>query len=219
MKITLVNPNSSRAVTEAMVAIARSVAPGVTVQGVTIPDAPPTILNPDALDAAAIRVAALAPSLAGAVIVAGFGDPGLMELRAAGLSHATGLAEASIAEAAALAPRFAVVTTTPQLVGRIDLAAQRASHDGYAGTWVTPGDPQQLMSDASALTDALLAACQRACAEAERDGALGAIIIGGGPLAVAARTISADAPVPLIEPVPAAVRRLLATAHTDGIPG
>jgi allantoin racemase len=35
------------------------------------------------------------------------------------------------------------------------------------------------------------------------------VVIGGGPLALAARALSATAPVPLVEPLPAAVRLAL----------
>lgn len=221
MRITLLNPNSSFETTAAMVAIARAAAPQTRIDGITAEGAPLIILSPEELDAAELRVAAMAPGLVGtgAVIVAGFGDPGLARLRAAGVDPITGLAEAGMAEAAAGGRRFAVVTTTPALVGRIDATARNAGHAGYAGTWITAGDSQHLMADAEALPTALLAACRRACAEAGRSGPLGAIVIGGGPLAVAARAIAADCPVPLIEPVPAAVRRLRAhagTTETDG---
>lgn len=62
------------------------------------------------------------------------------------------------------------------------------------------------MRDPAALVDALEAACRRAIAE----GGAEALVIGGGPLAVAARELSGKLQVPLIEPVPAAVRLSLA---------
>jgi Asp/Glu/hydantoin racemase len=204
MRLTLVNPNTSASNTAAMVAIAEAEAGG-PVQGVTARFGAPLITDPEALAVAARAVADLAPDLAGAeaVIVAAFGDPGLAALRARLPCPVTGIAEAGMAEAAALSPRFAVVTTTPALVASI--AANAGAHPGFAGTWVTPGDPAAVMADPGALVAALDAACRRAIAE----GGAGAIVIGGGPLAVAARALAGSLPVPLVEPVPAAVRLTL----------
>ncbi len=215
--ITLVNPNSSTAATDAMLDIARRVAgPTVEIAGITLPDGPETITTPAALDRAAGHVAALAPQLFGwgGVVIAGFGDPGLAALRAAGVAPITGLAEAGLAEAAAGGRQFAVVTTTPELVGRIGATAKEAGLAGYAGTWVTPDDPLPLMADAPRLAEVLLAACHRAIADCNvgARGPLEAIVIGGGPLATAARAIASRCPVPLVEPVSAAIRRLLAAS-------
>ncbi len=61
------------------------------------------------------------------------------------------------------------------------------------------------MTDPDWLDDELLDACRLAAA----DGAA-AVVIGGGPLALAARRLRQRVPAALIEPVPAAMRRLLA---------
>lgn len=203
MGLVLVNPNTSTATTAAMVAIAEAAA-GRPVRGLTARFGAPLITDPETLAAAVPAVVALAPDLAGAeaVIVAAFGDPGLAELRARLPCPVTGIAEAGMAEAAALSPRFAVVTTTPALVPSIAARAAAGGYHDFAGTWVTPGDPAAVMAYPAALRAALDAACRRAIAE----GGAGAIVIGGGPLAVAARALAGTLPVPLVEPVPAAVR-------------
>jgi Asp/Glu/hydantoin racemase len=172
------------------------------------------ITDEASLAEASIRVAALAPliSSADAVVIAGFGDPGLSELRAAGVRNLTGLAEAGMAEAAAGARRFAVVTTTPALVERISQTARALGHSGYAGTWVTEGDPIPLMADEGSLAKQLLATCSRACID---DCSIDAIVIGGGPLAAAARLIAPRFALPLIEPLPAAVRRVMAHSSSS----
>jgi len=59
-----------------------------------------------------------------------------------------------------------------------------------------------LTADPQALVTALAETVERAI----REGAAEAVIIGGGPLAVAARALSGTMSVPLIEPLPAAVR-------------
>lgn len=216
MRITLVNPNTSKATTAAMVAIAEEAAGQAAVEGVTAPFGVPLITEPQALATAAEAMRALAPSLsrAQAVIVSAFGDPGLEDLRAALPCPVTGIAEAGMAEAGAGGRRFAVVTTTPGLVDSIAASAARHGHTAFAGTWTTPGDPAALMADPVALTRALAEACARAVAE----GGAEALVIGGGPLARAARVLAATSPAPLIEPVPAAVRLTLARLKPKAMP-
>lgn len=206
LRLILVNPNTSQATTQAMVAIAREAA-GAPVEGVTAPFGAPLIADPHALAVAAQAVESLASDLAGAdaVIVAAFGDPGLAGLRARLACPVVGIAEAGMAEAAAIAAHFAVVTTTPALSEAIEERARDLGHARFAGVFVTPGDPVAVMADDAGLADALADACLRAVAAGA-----GAVVIGGGPLAVAARAIRDRVPVPLVEPVPAAVRLALA---------
>ncbi|XWN31102.1 MAG: aspartate/glutamate racemase family protein [Devosia sp.] len=205
MTIALVNPNTSTATTEAMVAIAQDAAGGsATIKGVTAHFGASLITEPGALSVAADAVLALAPTLGDydGVIVAAFGDPGLHALRERLPCPVTGIAEAGMAEAAKGGRRFAVVTTTPDLRGAIAKAAAFHGHEAFAGTFITPGDPHSLMTDDAALVAALGKACGTAIAE----GGAEAVVIGGGPLARAARVLASTVEVPLIEPVPAAVR-------------
>ncbi|MGP1397262.1 MAG: aspartate/glutamate racemase family protein [Inquilinaceae bacterium] len=209
MRLILVNPNTSAGTTMAMLSIARDAATaGVLLIGRTAPFGAPLITDPAALDTAAKAVVAMAPELSGAdgVILAAFGDPGRDELQATLDCPVTGIAEAGMAEAAAGRRRFAVVTTTPDLVGRIAATAARHRHHRFAGTWIAAGDPEAVMADADGLVEALAEACGRAISE----GGAEAIVIGGGPLASAARALAGQLPVPLVEPVPAAVRLALA---------
>lgn len=206
--ITLINPNTSVATTKQMVRIARETAgPQVQVDGLTAPFGARLITEPRALARAAEAVVALAPRLgsANAVIIAAFGDPGLTILRRRLFMPITGIAEAGMAEAAQGGRPFAVVTTTPDLRDHIGKTAAGYGHDGFLGTWTTPGDPAALTENGPALHDALAEAGN----DAIRAGAK-AIVIGGGPLAEAARTLAREVSVPLIEPVPAAVRLSLA---------
>ena len=217
MRIALLNPNTSVETTRMMVTIAKdSAAAGVEIVGRTAGFGAVLITESEALDLAADAVAALAGDLdnANAVIIAAFGDPGLEALRSKLSVPVTGIAEAGMAEAAQGGRRFAVVTTTPRLRGRIAETAARYGYTTFAGTWTTGGDPAALTADAYALEAGLA----RAVEAAVREGNADTVVIGGGPLAIAARSLAASAPVPLIEPVPAAVRlslnRLNARAGT-----
>lgn len=206
IRLLLINPNTSAATTAAMVTIARETAPeGVRISGVTVAFGAPLITDEAGLATAADAVTALAAALDprdwDGAIVAAFGDSGLAALRGLLPIPVTGIGEAGMAEAAGGGRRFAVATTTPRLAAAISRAAA-----GYGplfrGVRLTPGDPAALTSDPAALQGAL----QRCCAEAvDLDGAE-AVVIGGGPLAVAARALCPLFAVPIVEPVPAAVR-------------
>ncbi|MFN5509762.1 MAG: aspartate/glutamate racemase family protein, partial [Burkholderiales bacterium] len=154
------------------------------------------------------------------LIIAAFGDPGLDAAKTRWALPMTGIAEAGMAEAAAGGRRFSVVTTTPRLVDSIGARARAYGHgERFLGVRLTPGDPALLMADPERLVGALEEACRAAI---EIDGAE-AIVIGGGPLAVAARALQGRfrlhgeaAAVPIVEPIPAAVRLALARAACMG---
>lgn len=215
-RLVLINPNTSTPVTAAMVEIAAEAAGrSAAVTGITAPFGAPLITEPKALALAADAVAAIpreAFANAAGVIVAAFGDPGVDALRARLNVPVVGIAEAAMRAASAVG-RFSVVTTTPLLAASIRLRAVSLGLDGrLASVRATRQDPVQLTADETALRAALLELIGVAIAE---DGAE-AIIIGGGPLAVAARALAAHSPVPLFEPVPIAVQAVMARLALRG---
>jgi allantoin racemase len=208
MRITLINPNTSQATTDLMVGIARRAADaGVTVEGVTAPFGQPLITHEAALATAADAVIAAIDGLADpgpdAIIIAAFGDPALEQARHRSTVPVVGIAEASMLEAAQGGRRFSVATTTPNLVAAIQRCAARYGLSGQlASVRTTTGDASQVMADPLVLRRALEEAAMTAIAE---DGAQ-AIIIGGGPLATVASELAGIISVPIIEPIPAAIR-------------
>lgn len=219
MRLLLINPNTSQATTAAIAGIARDSMPGIEIDGLSAPFGVPLITGPTALEigrqAVNALVAARPPFGYRGIIIAAFGDPGLMDLRQTVAIPVTGIAEAGMAEAAAHGP-FAVVTTTPDLVEAIAERADLYGHgDRFLGTMLTHGDVHQVMGDRTRLAEALREACLRAVDE------LGAraLVIGGGPLAVAARAIAGSLPVPIVEPVPAAVRLAVRRAERSSDEG
>lgn len=214
MKLLLVNPNTSVATTKAMLAIARDAAPpGVIIESVTARFGAPLIVDPAALAVAAQAVTEIVRqhidgTFCG-VIVSAFGDPGIEALRAMLEIPVTGIAEASMLEAARHGC-FSIVTTTPELVESIQATARSHGHGAaLVSVRISPGDPAQLTARPQALEHALYEACLLAVTV---DNAR-SIIIGGGPLAAAAQALSARISVPLIEPVPAAVRLSISRCH------
>ena len=210
-RLLLINPNTNAATTATMRAIAQAAAPkNVIVEAMSAPYGVPLITTEDALSAAAKAVQALAGAIAATppdgVIVSAFGDPGLAALRLRLSCPVTGIAEAAMREAGAGGRPFAVVTTTPDLVGSIEATARAYGHgDTMRGVALTEGDVHALMADHDLLVEALAKACTDAI---DRLGAK-ALVIGGGPLGQAAQALAGRFPVPVIAPIPAAMRLAL----------
>lgn len=223
-RILLINPNTCPATTGMMLAIARSVAPpGVVVTGATASRGPGMIVDAEELRAAAVEVVAVgrrhARDISG-IIVAAFGDPGVDRLRREVAVPVVGIAEAGMLEAAGTGRRFGVATVTPALAGvNADRAAALGLGHLYTGTRLTAGDPRRLTAEPGRLIEALAEAVTRCI----RDDKAQAVVIGGGPLGDAAAALASRFDVPVIAPIPAAVRRLLAAignrSATTGVPG
>lgn len=210
-RILLINPNSSAATTRMMLQIARAeLDETAELLGATATRAPPMILTPSQLAAAAeevVEIAEVGAAYCTGFIVSAFGDPGLDVIRKRSLLPATGLCEASMLEAAAGGRRFGVATVTPELIPVID---QRAAMLGlgalYTGVQCTPDDPTALTADSDRLNGKLAEAVD-ACIR--KDGAQ-AVIIGGGPLGQAAICLEKTFDMPIIAPIPAAIRQVMA---------
>lgn len=208
--ILLINPNSSQATSDMMHAIAvRSAAGRLAVETVTASRSPGMIVTPEQLVAAAPQVVELGAVHRGTcagIIVSAFGDPGLAELRRKVAIPVVGICEASMIEASQGGRRFAVATSTPDLVEAID---QRAHDLGlahlYAGIRCTQGDPVALAADPALLIEALAGAVRQCI---EQDGAE-AVIIGGGPLGEAAEQLRLIFDTPVLGPIPCAVERII----------
>jgi allantoin racemase len=210
-RLALVNPNTSVSTTEMMVEIAKLIAgPHVVVEGYTASFGSPLITCEEELAVAARAVVALVESGclhdADGVIISAYGDPGIEELRSRLDIPVIGLAEASLLEAASLEGAFSIATTTPRLIPAMRRHAERCGVSGQLKSIrSTGGDAAEVTSDAAGLPHAL---AEVVAAIAQADG-VGVVIIGGGPLAGAARKLAADRNLQIIEPIPAAIRYVL----------
>lgn len=212
--ILLINPNSSKATSEMMHAIALNALAGrLAVKTVTASRAPTMIVTPEQLTASAAEVVELGTAHGKAngrgcvgIIVSAFGDPGLAELRRKVAVPVVGICEASMIEASEGGRRFGVATSTPDLAEAI---GQRAHDLGlahlYTGIRCTEGDPVALAADPALLIEALAGAVG-ACIE--EDGAE-AVVIGGGPLGEAAKALRPRFGKPVLGPIPSAVERIV----------
>lgn len=221
VSIALINPNANVQTTEMMVDIARnalphfSSGPHVTITGHTAATGPDMIIDMDALSRSQDTVEAILRDLThvearrpDAVIISAYGDPGLDVAATLFPGRAFGIGTESFRAAADGRRRFAVATTTPGLVPGIAAIAERLGLEAsYCGTYLTRTGPLELAADATRQRDELATAVETAI----RDGGAEAVIIGGGPLAQAARELAPRLDVPLIEPIPTAVRAAIAT--------
>jgi allantoin racemase len=211
LRILMINPNTSAAVTASLTARMREIAgPDVTILPVTgrfgaryiASRAAAAIAGHAALDALAEHVADC-----DAVYLACFGDPGLAALKEVSPAPVVGMAEASMHAACGLGRRFAIVTGGsawgPMLkemvigVGLCDrLAAIRTIEQS--------GD--EIARDPDLALDRLVGACN-ACANADK---ADSVILGGAGLAGLAAAVQAAVPVPVICSFEAGTRAVLA---------
>lgn len=201
----LINPNTSLDITQDMLALAQQAMPaGATVTALTARSGPAVIVDPHGLalaDQAVMELASDLP-LCDGVILAGFGDPGVAGLRGLVEMPVTGIGEAAYEAARRADFPFAVITTTPALVGSIThQALAHLAGPLFVGVF-TPDtdDPATLMADRARTEQALADLIDAARAAGARQ-----LIVGGGPLARAASALAQHVAIPVIDPVKAAV--------------
>jgi Asp/Glu/hydantoin racemase len=209
-QILLINPNSSVDTTKMMVGIAQACDPAIPVTGITATRSPPMILTAAQLAAAADEVIEIGTREAAnysGIVISAFGDPGIVKLLQNVGLPVVGICEGAMIEAAAGNRRFGVATVTPDLTVPIAGRARdlNLSHL-YTGIRLTPGDPFALARDPERLRESLAVAVAE-CLEKDK---AEAVIIGGGPLGQAAIELAPMFKEPVIAPIPAAMRRLLA---------
>ena len=216
MRLLLINPNTTAAITEKVAGHARRLAgPAVEVQAATGRFGAAYIASRAAAAIAAhAALDAFAEHGDGAdvVLLACFGDPGLLALREISAVPVVGMAEASCYEAARLGAPFSIVTggerwsaMLTEFVGALGLSARLASIRTVEATGATIAqDPEGAM--------ATLGEACRSCAV--QDGAR-SVILGGAGLVGLADRLAPHVPVPVICSLQAAVAACLATALAE----
>ena len=221
MKLLLVNPNTSRAMTEGMAEAARAVAaPGTVVVGCQPSFGPASIEGhyDEAFGAAGVAEQVKRAQGDGydAVVIACFGDPGLDAARELTAAPVLGIAEAAFHAASFLATGFSVVTTMTRTCVIAERLVQRYGCErqcrGIHGTDIP-------VLELEACGDATVAQIEAAAREALARDRSGAIVLGCGGMATLCRTLQQRLQVPVIDGVSAAVKfaeALVALGlHTD----
>lgn len=207
MRLLLLNPNITAAVTDTMLAEARrSAAPGTEIVSATARFGVSYVENRiEAAIASHAVVEALVEHGAGcdAAIIAAFGDPGLWAAKELMDIPVVGIAEAALATACMLGGRYSVVCLSERLaVWYRECAAEHGLAGRLASVRALAVPPEDIAKAKEQTRERLLEQCLRAI---EEDGA-DAIVLGGGPIAGLAREIADRLAVPIVDGVSCAVR-------------
>jgi allantoin racemase len=207
MRLLVINPNTSEAMTAGIGRAARAVAaPGTEVVAVQPSFGPRSIEGhyDEAVAAAGVaeQVRACAPE-PDAVVIACFGDPGLDAAREALAAPVLGIAEAAFHAAAMLATGFSVVTTMTRTCVMAERLVQRYGFErtcrGIHGTDIAVLELENAQPEAIARIEA----CAREALARDRSGA---IVLGCAGMAELTATLQQRLGVPVIDGVAAAVK-------------
>lgn len=214
MRLLLINPNTTESITELVAARAGElVGPEVEIRPATgrfgaryiASRAAAAIAGHAALDAFAEHHAGC-----DAVLLACFGDPGLLALKELSPIPVVGMAEASCHHACLIGRQFSIVTggerwgaMLREFVASLGLGARLASIRTVAPTGA------EIAADQTPAVAMLAESC-RACAE--EDGAE-VVILGGAGLAGLAARVGEGVPVPVMCSLQAALKATVAAAE------
>lgn len=208
MRVLMLNPNTSPAVTELISVTARAAAsPGTEIVAATAPRGVPYIATrAEAVLGGAVALEMLAELQheVDAVVIAAFGDPALGGARELCPVPVIGLAEAGMLTACMLGSRFAVVTFSQALepwyrecVEWHGLAARCAGVRALDGAFSSIHEVQ------GEKEDLLVELARRAVDEDRAD----VVVLAGAPLAGFASRVADRIPVPAVDCVAASVKQ------------
>lgn len=206
-RILLINPNISQSVSELIRAEAeRSASPGTDVEVLTAPFGVAYIETRFEAMIGAYATAQLAAqhhARYDAVVVAAFGDPGLLALREVLDCPVTGLTEAALASACLLGQRFSIVAISQRIRAWYRETVQSYGLEGRLASIRGLDEPLQNIGNVQDNQGEQLVALAERCVE--EDGA-DVIVLAGAPLAGLARSLRGHLPVPVVDGVSSAVR-------------
>lgn len=139
-----------------------------------------------------------------AVIIAAFGDPGLRGLREAIDRPVVGLTEAALHAASPLAQRFSIIAISPRIAAWY---RETVAGYGFGARLASVRALDRPIRDIGGVQDEHAAHLKALCTAAVQDDGAEALILAGAPLAGLARRIEGELPVPLVDPIAAAVKQ------------
>ena len=224
--VLLANPNSNRSTTDVLVrrlrrsmAALQPAAGAPNVVGVTATTGPTMITTPRALAEAAGHIpdvvcGAVDRHRPDAVVIGGFGDPGVDRLQDCLTIPVIGIGEAAVRDAGRDGHRFGIATTTGDLVEQlVQLVRKTALTDAFTGVEVTTSEPLRLAGLPQLSCDELAGAVERALAHGAEK-----VIIGGGPLSSASDHLELLFPGVIVDPISAAARWAVQLTQTGTSP-
>jgi allantoin racemase len=208
VKILLLNPNTTGAVTDLLHAAASKVAsPGSELVVATAKRGVPYIATRAEAQiggAIALEMLAEAGSSVDAAVIAAFGDPGLFGARELFDLPVVGLAEAAMLTACMLGRRFAIVTFARALAPWYqECVAMHGLDVRCAGIRTLDGAFRSISDVQAEKEELLVTLANRAVEQDDAD----VVILSGAPLAGLADKVRDRIPVPVVDPIAAAVRQ------------
>jgi allantoin racemase len=207
MKLLLLNPNTTEAVTSLLMDAARPAASaGTAIEAMTAPRGVPYIATrAEALVGGLVTLETLAARQQDfdAAIIAAFGDPGLGAARELFPLPVVGLAEAGMLAASMLGRKFSIVSFSDALEPWYRECVEWHGMSERCAGIRTLGGGFRSIAEVQQEKEALLVGLAREAAEADR---ADVIVLAGAPLAGLAARVRDQIDVPVVECVAAAVR-------------
>ena len=208
MKLLLINPNTSAAMTDGMTASARAVAaPDTQVIGRQPSFGPVSIEShfDEVFGAAGVaeQVRLAEHEHFDAMVVACFGDPGLDAARELTAAPVLGIAEAAFHAASFVATGCSVVTTMTRTCGIAERLVLRYGFERSCRGIHSTDIPVLALEHCGDETVAQIEAAARHALQADRSGA---IVLGCGGMATLCQTLQQRLGVPVVDGVSAAVK-------------
>lgn len=208
MKILLLNPNTTAEVTGLLYAAGhRAASPGTELVAMTARRGVPYIATRAEAQiggAIALEMLAEAGQNFDAAIIAAFGDPGLFGARELFAFPIVGLAEAAMLTACMVGRKFAVVTFSRTLAPWYEECVALHGLEKRCAGIRALDEAFQSISEVQSEKEEMLV--RLAHAAVEQDGA-DVVILSGAPLSGLADKVKDRIPVPVIDPISAAVRQ------------
>jgi allantoin racemase len=207
LRLNIVNPNTSVAMTQTIAAAAaRAARPGTTIRAVESAFGPASIEGPYdgalAVPGLLERIAQGEAERADAHVIACFDDTGLDAARALAGAPVVGIGEAAFHVASLLAHRFAVVTTLARSIPVIEVNLMRYGLDRRCARVRAADVPVLALAEEGSNARARIAG--EIAQALDHDGA-DAIVLGCAGMADLAASLSAEFSVPVVDGVAAAV--------------
>ena len=214
MKLHVINPNTSRALSATLQKVAQYATQASNVTVLTSTQGPPSLEShvDDALAVPGILLLAHAlrhKEATDGILIACFGDPGIDAVRELCRVPVLGIAEAAMHTAAMLGHRFSVVTTLSRTIPTAHRILQRTGLYQQCVRVRACELPVSALEDADACWSALLAECKHAIAE---DG-VDTLVLGCAGMADMADALSDALGIPVIDGVRAGIHLLEGLAH------
>lgn len=206
-RLLIVNPNTSQAVTDLLVAAARPLLPsGVVVQAITAPFGAASLESPaeTAIAAHAVLTALAEAEPFDAAIIGAFGDPGLEAAQDLFEAPIFGLGRSGL-QAAAAHGRFVLVTVGPHLRPSLERAACDAGVGAAcAGIAFLPFSVLELAAEPMAALPHIAKAASDFAAQGAQ-----AVLLAGAPFSGLADGLAPSLPVPVLDGLTCAIRAAL----------